>query len=69
MKTVTVGTARNQFRVAQFLNLSMVTFIIGLSGNEENLVSLHHLLVSMALLTDFRMELLSECHHFGFVSL
>jgi hypothetical protein len=44
------------------LNLSMVTFVIGLSGDEKNLVSLHHLLVPMALLADLCMELLPKSH-------
>jgi hypothetical protein len=44
------------------LNFSMITFIIGLSGDEKNLVSRHHLLVPMAPLADLGMELLPKCH-------
>jgi hypothetical protein len=42
------------------LNLSMITFIIGLSGDEKDLVSLHHLIVGMAFLADLGMELFSK---------
>ena len=40
----------------------MVTFVIGLRGDEKDLVSLHHLPVCMALLADFGMELLPRFH-------
>jgi hypothetical protein len=69
VKPVTVRTTRYQFWVTQMLNLSVVTFIIGLSGNRKNLVSLHHLFVCMALLTDLGMKLLSKLHYFGLVTL
>ena len=38
VKTMTVRTTRHQCRIAQMLNLSVVTFIIGLSGNQKDLV-------------------------------
>ena len=41
----------------------MITFVIGLSGDEEDLISFHHLLVCMALLTDLGMKLLPKFHH------
>jgi hypothetical protein len=50
------------------LYFPMVTFIIGLRRDEEDFVSFHHLLVRVAFLTDLGMELLPECHHFGFLS-
>lgn len=69
VKTMTVCTTRHQCWVSQFLNLSVVTFIIGLRGNKEDLVPLHHLLVGMALLTDLCMELLPKLNHFGLITL
>lgn len=68
VKPVAIRTTRNQFWVAQVLYLSMITFVIGLSGDEKNPVSLHHLLVCMTFLADFRMELLPEFHALGFVA-
>ena len=68
VKTVAVSATCNQCGVAQMLNLSVVTFIIGLSGDGEDLVPFHHLFVGMTLLTDFGMELLPKCHHFGLIT-
>jgi len=68
VKPVAVGTTRYQFRVAQMLHLSMITFIISLSGDEKNLVSLHHLFVRMTFLADLCMELLPKRHCLGFVT-
>jgi len=68
VKTVAVGATRNQSRVAQLFHLSMITFIIGLSGDGEDAVSFHHLRVCMALLTDLRVELLSSLDDFRFLS-
>jgi hypothetical protein len=68
VKTMTVCTTRHQCRVSQFLNLPVVTFIIGLRGNKEDLVPFHHLLVGMALLTDLCMELFPGLYHFGLIT-
>jgi hypothetical protein len=51
------------------LYLPMITFIIGLSGNEENVVSLHHLFVCMTSLTNLCVEFLPELHRFWFIPL
>jgi hypothetical protein len=67
VKPVAVRAACNQFWIAKVLHLSMITFVIGLRGNEKNLVSLHHLLVCMTFLADFGMELLPKFHGLGFV--
>jgi hypothetical protein len=68
VETVTVRTSRHQFWVTQMLNLPVVTFIIGLSGDEKDLIPFHHLLVGMAFLADLGMELLTKIHHFWFVT-
>ncbi len=67
MKSVAVSTTRHQFRVAQMLNLSMITFFIGLGGDQKYLVSLHHLFVCMAFLANLGVELLSKRHCLGLV--
>ena len=69
MKPVTVGATCHKTRVSQFLDLPMVTLVIGLGRNEKDLVSFHHFLVGMTLLADLRMELLSKCDHLGIVAL
>jgi hypothetical protein len=68
MKTMAIGTTRYQSWVAQMLDLSMITFVIGLSGDEKNLVSLHHLFICMTFLANLSMELLPKCHSLGFIS-
>ena len=69
VKPVAISTPRHQSGVAQMLHLPMIALVIGLGGDEENLVSLHHLLVCVAFLANLRMELLSEFHRFGFIPL
>ena len=56
MKPVTIGTACDKDRITQFLNLPVVASIVGLSCDEEDRVSLHHLHVGMASLAYFSME-------------
>jgi len=67
VKPVAIRTTRNQFWVAKMFHLSMITFVIGLGGDEKNFVSLHHLLVCMTFLADFGMELLTEFRRFWFI--
>jgi hypothetical protein len=62
VEPVAVCAPRHQFRVAQMLDLPMIAFIIGLRGDEENFVSLHHLFICMTFLANFCMELLPKCH-------
>jgi hypothetical protein len=69
VKTVTVRTTCNQFGITQVLDLSMIAFVIGLRGNGENLVPLHHLCISMAFLTYLGMKLLPKFDHLGFLPL
>lgn len=47
----------------------MITLIIGLGSDVKDFISLHHLLVSMALLTDLRVELPSELNYLRFIAL
>jgi hypothetical protein len=63
-----ISTSRYQFWVTQMLNLSVVTFIIGLRCDKKNLVSFHHLFIGMALLADLGMKLPSKLHHFGLIT-
>jgi len=60
VKPVTIGTACNKGRIAQFLNLPVVAPIVGLGCNEEDLVSFHHLPVSVAFLAYLGMEFLPK---------
>jgi hypothetical protein len=69
VKTVAVSTTCYQFWVSQMLNLSMVTFIVGLRSDKKDLISFHHLFVCMTLLTDLGMELLPKLHHLWLVTL
>jgi hypothetical protein len=69
VKTMAVCAAGYQFGVPQMFHLSMVAFIIGLSSDHEDLVSLHHLLIRMALLADLCMKLLPGLDHLRFIAL
>lgn len=61
MEPVTVRAACHDGRIAQMLHLSMVAFIIGLCGNQEDLIPFHHFPVGMTFLADLGMELFSGC--------
>jgi hypothetical protein len=50
-------------------NFTVIAFIIGLSGDEVDLVPFHHLPVAMALLANLGVELFPEGHHLGFIAL
>jgi len=69
VETVAVCTTRYQFRIAQMLHLSVVTFVVGLGGDQEDLVSVHHFGVGMALLTNLDLKLLPKFHDLRFLSL
>jgi len=69
VKTMTVRASRNQFGITQILDLPMVTFVISLCCDEEDLVPFHHLTVGMALLTDLCMEFLPKLDHFWLITL
>jgi len=47
----------------------MVTIVISLCGNEEDIIPFHHFFVGMAFLADLGMELLTKLHHFWFIHL
>ena len=69
MKPVTIGTACNEGRITQFLNLPVVAPIVGLGGDEEDLVSLHHLSVGMAFLAYLGMESFPKYGRLGIIPL
>jgi hypothetical protein len=66
---MTVCASGNQFGIAQILNLPMVTIVIGLRGDEKDLIPFHHLFVGMAFLADLGMKLLTKSDHIWFVTL
>ena len=47
----------------------MIAFIIGLSGDQKNLVSRHHLFVGMTFLANLRVKLLAKLHGLGLIPL
>jgi hypothetical protein len=69
VEPVAIGTACDKGRITQPFDLPVVTPIIGLGRNEEDLVPLHHLPVPVAFLAYLGMEFFPECDRFGIVSL
>jgi len=68
VESMAIRAPCHQGRIAQLLDLPVVAFIIGLRGNQEDLIPFHHLLVGMAFLADLRMKLLSRSDDFWLVA-
>jgi len=68
VKPVAVRAAGDDRGIAQLFNLSVIAFVVGLSGDEVDLIPFHHLPVAMALLADLGMKLLSKGHDFWFIA-
>ena len=69
MKPMAVGATGHQGGITQFLNLSMIALVVGLSRDGKNLVPLHHLLVRVAFLADFCMKLFLELSQLKIIAL
>ena len=68
MEAMAIGAASHQGGIAEFLDLSVVALVVRLGGDRKDLVSVHHLLVAMALLTNLGMKLLPKFDHFWLVA-
>ena len=67
MKTVAISAPGYEFWITQLLNLSVITLVIGLSGDEEYLVPLHHLRIGVTFLANLSVELSPKFHYFRFI--
>jgi hypothetical protein len=68
MIPVTVRAPCHQRGITELLHFAVVTLVIGLRGNRENRVTLHHLLVGMASLADLRVKFFSELGDFRLIA-
>jgi len=68
VKSMAVCTACHKRGIAQLFNFSVVALVIGLGGDEVDLVPFHHFPVTMALLADLGMELFPKGNHLGLIT-